>query len=346
MASEVTLEKIDYDKLNKLQKLALFMVVIGPDVAAELMKVFSDAELEAICREINRFSIIDTETQNKVIEEFSEIISESLGAVLGGPYFAQTTLELAKGDYKAANLLGRIAPVGDSMDIIREISDMEPRQIRNLVREEQSQTIAFIISHLNPEKAASLIAMLAPETRDEVIERIGIMDSTSLEHVGRVVGTLKRHFDTKQKPAMHKSGGIRAVADLLNLMEKDVSKGVINRLEERNPQMGALIRRKMFSFEDLVRLTPADLQRVSRELEMGDLVIAMKSANSDLQEALFNSVSKRAAESLREEIEMLGPVRLKDVEAAQDRIIQVVRRLEEEGEVTIEQGASGDGGFV
>lgn len=338
--TEIEIEKVDYGSLNKVQKLALFMVVIGPEVSSELIKHFDDIDVEQLCREITNFSIIDRATQLRVLEEFSDIISESLGAILGGSHFAYKTLELAKGDYKAANILGRIAPVGDSMEVIQEVSDMEPRQIHNLIRGEQAQTIAFIVSHLSHDKAASLIAMLPPDVREEVIERIGAMESTSLEHVSRVVSSLKKHFDTKQKPTMHRSGGVRAVADLLNLMEKDTSKTLLTKLEERNPNLGMQIRRKMFSFEDLVRLDPGDLQRVTRELEMSDLVIAMKSSNSQLQEAIFNSVSKRAAESLKDEIQMLGPVRLKEVEAAQDRIIQIVRRLEEEGEITLDSSGS------
>ncbi len=337
--ADIAIQKVDYETLTKVQKLALFMVVIGAEVSAELLKTFEDNEIEAICREISNFSIIDDDTQRKVVEEFSDIISQSLGAILGGARFAQRTLELAKGDYKAANLLSRIAPVGNSMEVIQEISDMEPRQIHNLVRGEQTQTIAFITSHLSHEKAASLISMLSPEVAEEVVERIGAMEYTSLEHVGRVVGSLKKHFDTKHKPTMHRSGGVRSVADLLNLMDKETSKTLLVKLEERNPQLGMQIRRKMFSFEDLIRLAPSDLQRVTRELEMSDLVVAMKSANTALQEALLNSVSKRAAESLREEMQMLGPVRLKEVEAAQDRIIQIVRRLEEEGEISLDMGA-------
>ena len=332
--ADIAIEKIDYETLNKVQKLALFMVVIGPEVSSELLKGFEDAEIESICREISNFTIVDEETQRKVVEEFSDIISSSLGAILGGSRFAQRALELAKGDYKAANLLSRIAPVGNSMEVIQEVSDMEPRQIHNLVRGEQPQTIAFVTSHLSHEKAASLISMLAPEVGEEVVERIGAMDFTSLEHVGRVVGCLKKHFDTKHKPTMHSSGGVRSVADLLNLMDKETSKTLLVKLEERNPQLGMQIRRKMFSFEDLVRLDIASLQRVTRELEMSD----MKSANASLQEMILKSVSKRAAESIKEEIEMLGPVRLKEVEAAQDRIIQVVRKLEEEGEMSLDNG--------
>lgn len=338
MAETATTENIDYNSLTKVQKLALFFIVVGPEVSAELLKTFEDAEIESICREISNFTIISEDVQNKVVEEFSDVISMSLGSILGGARFAQRTLELAKGDYKAANLLSRIAPVGNSTEVIQEISDMEPRQIHNLVRGEQAQTIAFIISHLSHEKAASLISMLTPEVSEEVIERIGAMEYTSLEHVGKVVGCLRKHFDTKHKPTMHRSGGVRAVADLLNLMDKEHSKTLLVKLEERNPQLGMQIRRKMFSFEDLIRLDANDLQRVTRELEMSDLVVAMKSAHISLQDAILRSVSKRAAESLREEMEMLGPVRLKEVESAQDRIIQIVRRLEEEGEISLDGG--------
>jgi flagellar motor switch protein FliG len=338
MPDNIAIEKIGYDSLTKVQKLALFMVVIGPEVSSELLKGFEDSEIESICREISNFTIVDEETQRKVVEEFSDIISTSLGSILGGAKFAQRTLELAKGDYKAANLLSRIAPVGNSMEVIQEISDMEPRQIHNLIRSEQPQTIAFVTSHLSQEKAASLITMLTPDVGEEVVERIGAMEYTSLEHVGRVVGCLKKHFDTKHKPTMHSSGGVRSVADLLNLMDKETSKTLLVKLEERNPQLGMQIRRKMFSFEDLVRLEIADLQRVTRELEMSDLVIALKSSNLTLQEKILKSVSKRASESIKEEMEMLGPVRLKEVEAAQDRIIQVVRKLEEEGEITLDNG--------
>lgn len=338
MPSDIRLTQIEYEKLSKSGKLALFLVVVGPEVAAELIKHFDDQEIELVCREISSFALVDQKVQERVIEDFSDIIGESLGAILGGAGFARQTLELAKGDYKATNLLSRIAPVGNSMEVIAEISEMEPRQIHNLVRGEQAQTIAFIISHLNQEKAASLISMLTTEDREEVIERIGTMETTSLEHVGRVVQQLRKHFDTKHKPTMHQSGGVRSVADLLNLMDKESSKSLLIKLEERNPTLGAAIRRKMFSFEDLIRLDAGDLQRVSRELEMSDLVVALKTANPALQQALLGSVSKRAAEAIKDEMAMLGPVRLKDVEAAQDRIIQVVRRLEEEGEITLDQG--------
>lgn len=339
-------EPRSYEQLNKPQKLALFMIIIGPEAAADLLRNFDDSEIEAICQEMASFNLIDQQMQVKVVEEFSGIIGESMGGLLGGFAYTQQTLELAKGDYRAASILGRISPDrGTTNEVIAEIGEMEPRQVYNLIRAEQPQTIAFIISHLSLDKAAEILAMLPPELREMVTERIGTMDTTSMELVDKVVQNLRRHFASNQKQTMHSSGGVRTVANLLNMMEKDVSKNLLGKLEERNPTLGGQIRKKMFSFEDLLRLDPGDLQRVLREVEMNDLVISLKSANPALAESIFGAVSKRAAETLQEEVEMLGPVRLKDVEAAQDRIIQVVRRLEEEGEITIET-SSGKGDVI
>ncbi len=173
--SNSNLQHIDYKQLGKLQKLALFMIVIGPDAAADLLKFFEDTDIEMICREITTFKIVDRSIQSKTVEEFAEIIGESLNAILGGHKFAQKALELAKGDYQAINMLGRIAPLGNSSEVIKEVSEMEPRQIFNLIRNEQAQTIAFVISHLSLEKATNMLTMLSPDLREEVIERIGCM---------------------------------------------------------------------------------------------------------------------------------------------------------------------------
>jgi flagellar motor switch protein FliG len=255
---------------------------------------------------------------------------------LGGLPYAQRTLGFAKGDFKASSIMGRVGPVGSSVDVIKDISEMEGRQIFNLVKNEQPQTISFVLSYLDPAKSSQIFTLLSPDMREEVIERLGTIESTSLELVGKIVRSLGKHFDTKVRPTFHASGGVRAVADLLNNLDKEMSKGLLVRLEERNAGLGGLVRKKMFSFEDLNRLQPTDLQRVLREVDSNNLAVAMKSASEALREKIFASISKRAAESLRDEISMLGPVRLKDVETAQDAIIHIVHRLEEEGQISLD----------
>lgn len=328
---------LDFSKLNRQQKLAVFLICVGPEAAAEILKQFDDADTELLCREMSAFSMIPEAAQKQAMEEFSAVVSASVRSALGGMPYAQRTLELAKGDYKASSILGRVGgPVGNSVEIVNEIGEMEGRQIYNLIKHEQPQTISFILSYLHPAKAAEVFALLSPDLREEVIERLGTIESTSLDLVGKIVRSLGKHFDSKVRPAFHHSGGVRAVAGLLNNLEKELSKTLLARLEERNATLSAAIRKKLFSFEDLNRLQAADLQRVLREVDSGNLAIAMKSASEPLREKIYASLSKRAAEGLKEEIELLGPVRLKDVEAAQDVIIQAVRRLEEEGQISLD----------
>jgi flagellar motor switch protein FliG len=331
---------LDYPKLSRQQRLAVFLIVIGPEAAAEILKHFDDATIELLCREMSTIPVVNDTVRKQAIEEFSGVVASSAASCLGGLPFAQRTLEIAKGDYKASSIIGRVGPVSSSIDVIKDISEMEGRQIFNLIKAEQPQTISFVLSYLEPAKASEIFSLLSPDLREEVIERLGTIESTSLELVGKIVRSLSKHFDSKARPAFHHSGGVRAVASLLNELEKDMSKTLLARLEERNAALGAAIRKKLFSFEDLNRLQPADLQRVLREVDTGNLAISMKSASEPLREKIYASLSKRAAEALKEEIELLGPVRLKDVEAAQDTIIQAVRRLEEEGQISLDAEAA------
>lgn len=326
----------DFTKLSRQQKLAVFLIVIGPESAAEVLRQFEDPEIEMLCREMSTFTIIPTAIQKQAIEEFSSLVAQSAGSALGGLGYAQRTLEIAKGDYKASAIIGRVGPVGTSVEVIKEISEMEGRQIFNLVKHEQPQTISFLLSYLDSAKSAEVFQLLSPDLREEVVERLGTIESTSLELVGKIAKSLGKHYDSKVRPAFHRSGGVRSVADLLNQLDKETSKNLLARLEERNATLGAAIRKKLFSFEDLNRLQPADLQRVLREVDSSNLAVSMKSASEGLRDKIYGAISKRAAESLKEELEMLGPVRLKDVEVAQDAIIQVVRRLEEEGQITLD----------
>jgi flagellar motor switch protein FliG len=332
----------DYTKLNRQQKLAIFLIVIGTQAASEVLKQFDDAEAEILCREMSQFPMVPDLLARQVLEEFSPIVGDSVASTLGGMEFARGALELARGDYKANAILSRVGatPSGSTVEIIQEIAEMEGRQIFNLIKSEQPQTVSFLLSYLGKDKAAEVFTLFSPELREDIVERLGTIDSTSIDLVGKIVRNLGKHLDHKTRPTFHQSGGVRAVADLLNGMEKEISKSLLVRLEERNAQLGAAIRKKMFSFEDLGRLQPADLQRVLREVDSSNLGVAMKSASETIKEKIYESISKRAAESLRDEISMLGPVRLKDVEVAQDAIIQVVRRLEDEGVISLDGGDS------
>ena len=329
---------LDYTKFSRQQKLAVFLIIIGPEVAAEVLRQFEDADIELLCREMSNFNVVPSEVRKLALDEFAGLIGQSIGSSLGGVAYARKTLEMAKGEHKASNIIGRVGKeAGASADVIREISEMEGRQIFNLLKHECPQTISFLLSYLDRTKAAEVFNLLQPDQRDEVVERLGTIESTSLDLASKIARNLGKRFVNKARPALHRSGGVGTVADLLNQLDKETSKNLLGRLEERNAALTAAIRKKLFSFEDLLRLQVADLQRVLREVDSANLAVAMKSASPTLRERIYAGISKRAAESLKEEIEMLGPVRLKDVEAAQETVIQAVRRLEEEGQISLEQ---------
>jgi len=329
-----------YDTLSRTQKLATFLVVIGPEAAAHLLKEFEDEEIELICREMTGITAIEEDDQKRAIEEFSSVILSSYSSLLGGPIYTRKALEIAKGDFKANSILERIAPTSNSAEVIKEIEQMEPRQIFNMIKTEQSQTIAFVLSYLENDKAGPILGMFNQEMREEVIERLGMLEPTSLEIINKVANSLSKNLDTGGTVTMNRSGGVRMVADLLNTLEKDDSKAILANIEERNPNLGAEIRKKMFSFDDLIRLDLGDLQRIMREVDSGDLTVALKSASEALRDFIMQAVSKRAAETLMEELEMMGPVKLTEVEAAQERVIQVVRRLEEQEEISLDGGGA------
>lgn len=330
----------NYQSLTRVQRLATFLVVIGPEAAANILKEFDDESIEAICKEMTLLASIEESSQKASIEEFSSFILTSYSSLLGGPLYTRRALELAKGDFKATSILERIAPTSNSAEVIKEIEQMEPRQIFNMIKTEQSQTIAFVLSYLERDKAGPILGMFNQELREEVIERLGVMEPTSLDIINKVANSLSKNLDTGKKTTLNKSGGVRMVADLLNTLEKEDSKAILTNIEERNPALGAEIRKKMFSFDDLGRLELPDLQRIMREVDSGDLTIALKSATDTLRDAVLSAVSKRAAETLKEELEMMGPVKLTEVEGAQERVIQVVRRLEEQEEISLDGGGA------
>lgn len=331
------MSELDYAKLNRQQKLAMFLILVGPEAAAEVLRQFDDAEIELICREMSAFKVVPAETQRYVLEEFGSMIIRSATSALGGIAYAQRTLAIAKGDQKASAIVGRIGPGGASAgDIAKDISEMDGMQIFNLVKAEQPQTIAFLLSYLDNAKAAEVFALLGEDLRNDVIERLGTLESTSLNLANKMARGLGRHHDAKAKPSFHRSGGVRAVADLLNVVGKEKTKTLLTKLEEKNATLCAAVRKKLFGFEDINRLAPADLQRILREVDSANLTLSLKGASEGLRTKIYGCMSKRAVETLKDEMEMLGSPRRKDIEAAQDAVIQVVRRLEEEGQISLD----------
>ena len=322
--------------LNKTQKLAALLVMLGPESAAVILKQFQPREIEAISREMARFNLITRDQQQDILMEFSNVAVAASTSVSAGVEVTRNTLEKALGSFKASDVMGRVTSTRAPVGAMQSIADMDPRHIFNLLRDEKVQATTFIISYLSPEKAAQVLNLLRPEQRDQVIERLATLAPTPVEVGEKVMDVLNAKLGIKQTRALTQTGGITSVADLLNAMDKTVSRALLTQIEEHNPELSAAIRKKMFTFEDLLSLDPPYIQRIMREIDMRDLTVALKKATEPLKRLLLSNISRRAAASVQEEMAFLGHVKMRDVEAAQFRIIDAVRKLEAEGEIEID----------
>jgi flagellar motor switch protein FliG len=326
---------VESGALNKTQKLAALLVMLGSESAAVILRQFQPREIEAISREMARFNLITREQQQEILMEFSNVAVSASTSVSAGIEVTRHTLEKALGSFKASDVLGRVTSTRAPIGAMQGIADMDARHIFNLVRDERVQAITFIISYLSPEKAAQVLNLLRPEQRDQVIERLATLAPTPVEVGEKVVDVLNAKLGVKQTRAMTQTGGITSVADLLNAMDKTVSRALLTHIEEHNPDLSQAIRKKMFTFEDLLSLDPPYIQRIMREVDMRDLTMALKKVSEPLKRLLLSNISRRAAASVQEEMAFLGHVKMRDVEAAQFRIIDAVRKLEAEGEIEI-----------
>jgi flagellar motor switch protein FliG len=321
--------------LTRVQKLAALLVILGPDAAAQLFRGFAPQEVESISTEMAKFSMISRELQTEILREFSEVAVEAGTSIRGGVEVTRAVLEKAMGLFKATQILSRVAPSGSSVNALQEIGELEPREIYNLIRHEQAQTVALVLSYLNPEKAAEAVALFASEQRDRILERIATLAPAPVEVVEKVAELLMAKRGSSRTRALSRAGGVKTAAALVNAMDRNQGNTLLGVLEERNPELGKAIRQKMFTFEDLAKLETPVLQRLLREVDTRELALSLKSATDKLKARLLSCISKRAADTVTEEITFLGAVRLRDIETAQLGIIESVRRLETEGAIDL-----------
>jgi flagellar motor switch protein FliG len=323
--------------LNRTQRLAAFLIMLGPETAGEVLRHFDNVQLEVVAREMAAIQYVDPAMRESLLEEFSSVVSEALQASIGGTAVTHHSLERAKGDYTANKVMSRVAPPA-AAELDEGMSEMDGRQLFNLLKSEQMQTVAFILSFMEASKSAEVIQLLSPEQREEVIERLGLMEPTSRGWIKKVSVNLQRHFDRRAQQGIQKAGGVAVCAEILNSMDRDTKKDILTAIDKRNAALGNAIRKKVFGFDDLVRLQPSDLAKVLKEIDGQDLAKAMKGAKPETVAAIFKTMSKRQASGVKEELDMLPPQRAKDIEFAQDKVIVVVRKLEEAEEISIDFG--------
>jgi flagellar motor switch protein FliG len=337
---EIDVPAVEVAKMSKLQKLAALLIVLGPDSAAQILKNLDEHEIEAVSLEMSKLAVINQEMQREILREFTEVAVQASTAILGGVNFTKAALEKSVGLFRASDIIGRVAPARMPLAAMQQIIDMDVRQLFNLLKQEQPQTIALILSYLTPEKSSQLLMMLRGELRDQVVERLATLAPTPVEVLERIVEVLNQKAGVKPTRALSQTGGLKNAADLLNSMDKNLSQSMLLDLEKRNPELGQAIRQKMFTFEDLALLDSSSLQKIMREVDMRDLAVALKTASPKLKAALLSVISKRAAETVNEEISFLGPLKKRDIESSQLRIIESVRQLEAEGEIDLSSANS------
>ena len=324
-------------RLSASQKLAAFLVVMGEDAAAEILKNFDDNERELVCGEMANLPLLDSNQQGVVLQEFTEMAVEARSGISGSVDFTRSVLEKSVGLFKAAEIIGRVGTARTSVATMQQIIDLDATSISNLMKEEDPQTIALVLSYLSSAKGSEVLMTLPERQREIVVEKLATLESTPIEVVETLGEVLSSKVGEKVSRALNQTGGEKSAAAVLNAMAKDERKKLLDNIDERQPDLVRSIRMKMFTFDDLQTLDVKTMQKIMREVDAGQLAIALKAATTTLRDAMLGALSKRAAENVNDEIEGLPDnLSMRAIESAQNGIIDVVRQLESEGEISLE----------
>ena len=328
-----------FNELSGLQKAALMMVALNVDAASQIFKYLDPTDIESISAEISRVKNIPPKVVDEVLDDYSDMVTAQQYVVEGGIEFAQQVLEKSFGVARAVEIIEKVKAITTlhGFDVLKKA---DSTQLVNFLSKEHPQTIALIMSHLSPEQTAEAIKEMPDDLRTEVMYRIATLGKISpqtLKQIERVVDDLAGLSINQQ---MSKIGGTKSVAVILNRTSVSLSKEIIASIEEKNDDVAAEIKRLMFIFDDIVQLQDKDIQRILKEVDRKDLGYALKITDEAVKDKIFGNMSERAADLLKEELQFMGPVRLKEVEAAQARIVDVIKQLEEQEEITINMRGS------
>lgn len=328
-------------QLTGKQKAAILLISLGPDVSAQLYKHLTEEEIEKLTLEISSVKKVESDLKEDILEQFHQTALAQDYITQGGIGYAKSVLEKAVGSEEASNIISRLTSSLQvrPFDFARKA---DPGQILNFIQNEHPQTIALVLSYLDKEQAGQILSELPQEMQADIAKRIAIMDSTSPEIIYEVEQILERKLSTTVTQDYTQTGGIPAVVEVLNGVDRSTERTILDALEIQDPELAEEIKKRMFVFEDIVTLDNRAIQRVIREVENDDLRLALKVASEEVQDVVFSNMSSRMAETFKEEMEFMGPVRLKDVEESQTRIVAAIRRLEEIGEIVIARGGGDD----
>ncbi|HHW54385.1 MAG: flagellar motor switch protein FliG [bacterium] len=324
--------------LSGKEKAAIALIAMGPELSAEVFKHMREDEIEELTLEIASMRTVPPEQKDKILGELYHMYLAQEYIAQGGIDYAKEILERALGSQKAMEIIERLTA---SLQVrpFEFIRSTDPGQLLTFIQGEHPQTIALILAFLQPEQAGTILTALPPEKQVDVTKRLALMEHTSPEVIHEVERVLEAKLSALAGQDSTQVGGVEALVEVLNQVDRATEKTILENLEEQEPELAEEIKRRLFTFEDIVQLDDKAVMRVLREIDLTrDLPMALKVASEEVKTKIFNNLSKRAVETLQEEMDYLGPVRLRDVEEAQQRIVNTIRKLEEVGEIIIARG--------
>lgn len=326
--------------LNGIKKAAILLIALGPEVSSQILRMLPDNMIQKVTYEIANIEYVEPYEREKVIGDFMDMASAREYILDGGLDYARNLLTKALGTSRAKEVLDVLNQIQQREMPFAILRKADTHQLANMLANEHPQTIALIMCYIQPDKAADVLAMFPHELQTEVAERIGVINRTSPAVIKRIETILQNKFSSVIDSDTENIGGVKTLVEILNSVDRTTEKNIISDLEKTQPELAEVVKANLFVFEDIVTLDKGSIQRVLREVSNEDLVLALKGASEEVASVVFSNVSKRAAETIREDIEFMGPVRLSTVEEAQHRIVGIIRRLEEAGEIVIGRGDS------
>src|SRR5688572_6729721 len=327
--------------ISGLRKAAIVTVLIGEEASAEIFKHLREDEVERLAKEVAALGAISTQMGESVLEEFHLTAFTADYAARRDIEYAKRVLRKAMTEQEAKRILDRVQRAFQSTAGFNSLERADPEQLSKFILGEHPQTIALILAHLNPSNAAHLITQLPDSIRADVLTRMASLDDISPDVVSRISTVIEQRLKTLGGPSREQHGGVRAVAELFNQLERNVSAPVLEAIEGEKPELAVAIRNLMFVFEDFVHIDDNGIREIVQRADKKALTVALKGASEEIRERFFKNMSKRAADMIREEMEVLGAIRLRDVEKSQQEIVAIARKLEEEG-IIVTGAASGE----
>ncbi len=334
LATQESKAEVPSVSLRPIQKIALMMIAFGPEIAGEIMRNFTEKEGEKISIEIAKLNNVPVDVLSTTIEEFYQMMQANQYIIQGGLHYAKEALEKAYGLKKAEEILKRVEAATE-VSAFYLLQTVDDKQLLNFLQNEHPQTAALILANLKPTQAAGILSELPEEYQYEIAYRVATMEKTSPELIEDIEDVLREQMGSIFGGGLSKTGGVDTVAEILNSVSRTAEKNILTNLRERDAELANEINDLMFIFEDLIAMPPATIQMILKEVNSNTLALALKATSPDLRDKIFDNMSERAAAMLKEELDYMGPVRLKEVENAQKDILDIARRLEEAGEIQL-----------